>query len=91
MKILKVRETFVARRGNTRERRTGSIILSGDWLARHGFKVGESVYVYEIDTGLLISPHPPEPVQATPLEQLRAEYERLGIPTGREAGRRAAD
>jgi hypothetical protein len=83
MRTLKVRETFVARRGNTRERHTSSIILSGDWLARHGFKVGESVYVYEVATGLLISPFPPEPMQTTPLEQIKAEYERLGIPTTR--------
>jgi hypothetical protein len=87
MKRLKVRETFVARRGNTQERRTGSIILSGDWLTRHGFKVGESVYVYDVDGGLLVSPYPPEPAEATPLEQVKIEFGRLGIPTTRNRGR----
>jgi hypothetical protein len=84
VRILKVRETFIARRGNTRERRTASIILSGDWLEQHGFRAGGPAYVHEIEEGLLISPCPPAPVNPTPIEELKAEYERLGIPTTRD-------
>lgn len=66
-----------------RESRSPFIRLRGHWLEAHGFQVGSIVYVYNTPDGLLLSPMPPIPVVLTSLDQVKAQFLCVGIPTTR--------
>ena len=63
---------------------TPFIRLRGKWLEAHGFKIGQPVYIYETDEGLMLSPKPKNPIMLTTLEQLKETYKSLGIDTERK-------
>lgn len=63
---------------------TPFIRIRGKWLEAHGFKIGEPVYIYENESGLMLSPKPLQPIATTSLEQLKNTYRELGIDTERK-------
>ena len=70
-------------RPHRKEKRTSMIRLSGDWLMKLGFHPGETFYVYGLGGQILISREQLSAgVQLTPIESIKMEYERLGIPIG---------
>jgi hypothetical protein len=90
MKIIKARQlikhsqTPQYNKGrSSRESRTVQISLSGKWLEAIGFQPGQPVFVNVMGDTVTLSPHSPQLVQLPPLETIKAEFQRLGIPTTR--------
>jgi hypothetical protein len=66
-----------------REIRVPFIRLRGQWLKEHGFYEGTTAYITETPAGLLITATPPNPPELTPLDQIKAQFRTLNIPTER--------
>ena len=86
MRIIKARELLrpASRKRRTRESRYVQISISGKWLMELGFKKGESVYITETVSGLLLSPTQPPIVTGIGIEALKEQYKALNIPTTRK-------
>lgn len=83
LKTVKVVCELRPRENHRRESRAPFIRLRGHWLEAHGFQVGSIIYVYNTLDGLLLSPTPPTSVVLTSLDQLKAQFLSVGIPTTR--------
>jgi hypothetical protein len=84
----KITASLYVRPGSTylhrSELRTVQIRLSGKWLEAIGFKPGCPVYVYPMGNTITLSPNPPVQVtELSTLDELKAEFQKLGIPTER--------
>jgi hypothetical protein len=80
---LKTSRVFVPGGKYNRDRFYPLIRISGRWLEAHGFREGAALYVTETMDGLLVSPKPPAGAVLTPLDQIKQEFQALGIETER--------
>ncbi len=67
-----------------RSTRVPFLRLRGQWLKDYGFDEGTTAYITETPAGLLISKTPPQPTETTPLDELKARFISLNIPTERK-------
>lgn len=83
--IRKIKTSQIIRPRSTgrREQRYTALTLRGRWFENLGFEPGQTVYIQTAPGLVTIKTAPPEPVQTAPLESLKAEFIRLGIPTTR--------
>jgi hypothetical protein len=64
------------------ESRVPFIRLRGRWLESHGFKPGAKVYIHEGVDGLTLTAEAPTGIYALkPIDEIKAEFKALGIPT----------